>query len=72
MKIKVIEKAELIGYDVVKKVRLFECDVSEFTFRECIKSIQKDGYEYEDVSYNDGVKVVKEVNGEVEYIFLHT
>ena len=71
MKIKIVKKIEVVGYEVVRKVEVFEREVSEFSFKELMKVCgckSDDGMGWEDWGYGDGVKVIGNVDGDVEFI----
>ena len=71
MKIKIIKKIEIVSYDIVKKVEVFEKEVKGFNFKEVSKVCgcnNEDGMGWGLVSKVKGVMVIGNVDGDVEFI----
>ena len=73
MKIKIIKKIEIIGYDVMKKVEVFEREISGLGEKEVMGVCgcnDEDGMGWEVKYVGDEVMVIGNVDGDVEFVIV--
>ena len=71
MKIKIIKKIEIIGYEVKMKVELFEKEVKDWSFGSVMGVCgcnDEDGMGWEVMCFNEDVMVIGNVDGDVEFV----
>ena len=71
MKIKIIKKIEIVSYDIVKKVEVFNKVVKGFSFGEVMKVCgcnDEDGMGWKVDMFNKDVMVIGCEDGDVEFV----
>lgn len=71
MKIKIIKKIEIIGYEVKKSVEVFDKEVKEWNFWSVMKECgcnEEDGMGWYVNCYGDDVMIIDCADGDVEFV----
>ena len=73
MKIKIIKKIEIIGYEIVKEVEVYVKSIKEWSEKEVMRvcvgeNEDEDGIGWEVKNVGDGVMIVSNVDGDVEFV----
>jgi hypothetical protein len=73
MKIKIIKKIEIIGYEIVKEVEVYVKSIKEWSEKEvmsvCVgENEDEDGMGWEVKNVGDGVMIVSHFDGDVEFV----
>jgi hypothetical protein len=73
MKIKIIKKIEIIGYEITKEVEVYVKSIKEWSEKEvmsvCVgENEDEDGMGWEVKNVGDGVMIVSHFDGDVEFV----
>jgi hypothetical protein len=73
MKIKIIKKIEIIGYEITKEVEVYVKSIKEWSEKEvmsvCLgENEDEDGMGWEVKNVGDGVMIVSHFDGDVEFV----